>query len=226
MSELVAFSPEGQHISSGAAFDRVGLVHRVRVPDEHSQGKAPYPTLVMLHGLNGTEDVTWIFARNAGPEWLVISPRAPFIGENGYRWNNTGAEDYSAGLGALSHFIESLPQVYPVDRSRLVLLGFSQGAAMAYSFGASHSISGIAALAGFIPMPLADNLPALAHLPVLILHGTQDETIPVATARRNRDQLIAAGTDVGYHEAEVGHKVSSSGMAELKRWLAQRLVQP
>jgi phospholipase/carboxylesterase len=217
------------HITTGLAFDRLGLVHRVRLPD----GKGPHPTLLMLHGLNGTEDVTWVFARNAGPDWLIISPRAPFVGENGYRWNrssdqnpnesNTAPQAYDAGLAALSHFIESLPTIYPVDLSRLVLLGFSQGVAMAYIYGTSHAVAGIAALSGFIPSSLADHLPALAHLPVLILHGVKDETIPVATARTNRDQLLTAGADVTYHEAEVGHKVSSSGMAELKRWLAQRL---
>jgi len=201
----------------------MGLAHRVRLPQESGL----WPTLVMLHGLNGTEDVTWVFARSAGPEWLIISPRAPFASESGYRWNAsaTDSQNYDAGLAALGHFIGSLTKVYPVDRSRLVLLGFSQGAAMAYTFGAAQKVAGIAALSGFVPLPLAANLPDLAHLPILILHGTKDETIPVSTARQNRDQLVAAGADVDYHEAEVGHKVSSTGMAELKRWLTQRLTQ-
>lgn len=211
---------EVQLITTGPAFDSLGLVHRVRVP----AGSGPHPTLLMLHGLNGTEDVTWVFARNAGPEWLIISPRAPFAGDNGYTWKVADSQSYNAGLDALTHFVASLPTTYPVDRERLVLLGFSQGAAMAYAFGISQPVAGIATLSGFIPQELTGNLSALTRVPILILHGTQDDTIPIATARKNRDQLVAAGAEVDYLEAEVGHKVSSGGMAELKRWLKERLV--
>jgi len=212
------------HVSTGPAFRKLGLAHRVRVPS----GTGPHPTLVMLHGLSGTEDVTWVFARAAGPDWLIISPRAPLPAKEGYTWNaldqdgKTDKSDYQTGLDTLTRFIDALPAVYPADRNRLVLLGFSQGAAMAYTYGTSHPVSGIAALAGFIPPEIASNLPPLSNLPVLILHGTKDETVAIDTARQNRDQLKAAGAAVTYLESEVGHKVSSAGIAELKQWLAER----
>src|SRR5260221_13388813 len=74
-----------QLITSGPAFDATGLVHRVRVPANASPGQV-FPTLVMVHGLQGNEDVTWIFARQAGPQWLIVSPRAPFPDSSGYSW--------------------------------------------------------------------------------------------------------------------------------------------
>ncbi len=214
---------EAEHITSGPAFERLGLVHRVRVP----QADGRHPTLVMLHGLEGTEDVTWIFARAAGPQWLIISPRAPIPARDGFSWNalnadgRTHKESYKVGFDALNHFMEALPSVYPVDQNHIVLLGFSQGAAMAYAFGTANPVTGIAALAGFIPPHL--ELPPLHGLPILILHGTKDDTISIETAHRDRDQLVEAGADVTYQESEVGHKVSSAGFAELKRWLAARL---
>jgi phospholipase/carboxylesterase len=213
-----------EHVSAGPAFDKLGLVHRVRIPP----GDGPHPALVMVHGLKGTEDVTWIFARAARPEWLIVSPRAPFACEDGYSWTQQGEEDkndlsaYQAGLDAFSQFIERLPETYGADKNRVVLLGFSQGAAMSYLYGSANPVAGIAALAGFIPSQLAERLPALSNLPVLMLHGTKDETIPITIARQNRDQLTTAGAAVTYQEAEVGHKVSSAGIAELKRWLAER----
>jgi phospholipase/carboxylesterase len=222
-----------QRIDSGPAVEKLGLVHRVRLPG----GEGPHPTLVMIHGFKGTEDVTWIFARSASPDWLVISMRAPFAADQGYQWyihdadnaddtdhadDHNNPEDFNKGLAALGHFIEKLPDVYPVDRTRMVLLGFSQGAAMAYAYGLHHPILGIAALCGFIPRYIGHDLPPLDGLPILILHGTQDTTIPIKVARENRDRLQAAGADVTYQESETGHKVSAGEMRELTNWLATR----
>jgi phospholipase/carboxylesterase len=213
-----------QLVKAGPAFDALGCVHRVRLPT----GSGPHPTLVMVHGLEGDEDVTWVFARTAGPEWLIISPRAPFTAKGGYSWNSGGdydkPESYQDGLRVLSQFIERLPDIYPADRSRLVLLGFSQGAAMSYVYPANageQRVKGVAALAGFLPPFAVDGLKGL---PVLILHGTRDERIPIEDARRDRDALIAAGAQVTYVEDDVGHKIGSGGMQALRKWLAERIA--
>jgi phospholipase/carboxylesterase len=213
-----------QHVSSGPAFEALGLVHRVRIP----AGNGPHPTLVMVHGLQGNEDATWIFARAAGPEWLVVSPRAPFRANQGYTWNRLGTQaidlqSYEDGLAALTRFVERLPYVYPADRSRLVMLGFSQGAALSYTLAGSHPVHGIAALSGFSPHISREPPALLKGVPVIILHGTQDDRVPVAVARENRDRLIGLGADVTYVEDNVGHKVGSAGMRALGQWLAARL---
>jgi phospholipase/carboxylesterase len=214
---------EPELVNGGPAFEALGLVHRVRLPD----GEGPHPVLVMVHGLNGNEDVTWVFARQAGPEWSIASPRAPFPGDGGYTWLKTRDLDnlssYADGLAALARYIDGLPKVYPADPQRPVLLGFSQGAAMSYLFGSSHLVKGIAALSGFLP-PLSDEqLKAFAGVPILILHGTDDETVPIDVARRDRDRLIKAGANVTYLEAKTGHKVTTPQIHELRRWLAERL---
>ncbi len=213
-----------QLVTSGPALDSLGLIHRARIPP----GKGIHPTLVMVHGLQGTEDVTWIFARAAGPEWLIVSPRAPYKADEGYTWNTSSnyrdPASYQDGLSALTRFVEGLPDVYPVDRSRLVMLGFSQGAAMSYAYAASHPTTGVAALSGFVPHWLDDQLSAFRGLPVLILHGAKDDRVPIARAREDRDRLVQAGAQVTYHEEEVGHKVGASGMRILTGWLAERLA--
>ena len=216
-------------VTDGPAFDALGLVHRVRIP----QGEAGerFPTLVMVHGFQGNEDVTWVFARTASPRWLIVSPRAPLESEGGgYSWNsfNDGKTDTDSlwqARATLTHFIEQLADVYPVDRTKMVLLGFSQGAGMCYTVAASQPqppLIGLVALGGYIPGPI--KLPPLHGLPIFMFHGTKDETIPVSMARKNHQQLVAAGADVSYREDEVGHKVSAGGMRDLTAWLAQRLA--
>jgi phospholipase/carboxylesterase len=221
-------------VTEGSAFDALGLVHRVRVPQnaegaEGAKGER-FPTLVMVHGFQGNEDVTWVFARTAGPKWLIVSPRAPIATEGGgYSWNTfhdgkTDPDSLWQARDTLRHFIDNLANVYPVDRTKIVLLGFSQGAGMCYTVAASQPqppLQGLIALGGYIPGPV--ELPPLNGLPIFMFHGTKDKTIAVSLARKNHQELIEAGADVTYREDEVGHKVSAGGMRDLTAWLAQRL---
>jgi len=214
-----------QLIADGPTVDTLGLVHRVRVPAEGG----PHPTLVMVHGLQGDENVTWIFARSISPHWLIVSPRAPFTAPEGYTWNDPGKQyndddAYQGGLDALTRFIEGLTTTYDADLSRLALLGFSQGAALSYAFAAAHPVRGVAALSGFVPALIDDRLSAFKNVPILILHGTKDDRIPIEQARRDRDRLSAVGAQVTYHEDQVGHKVSAEGMRLLRHWLSERLA--
>ncbi len=203
------------------------LVHRVRVP----AGNSPHPTLIMIHGFEGNEDVTWIFSRAADPDWLIVTPRAPHRSQSGNTWYKfdpetkvPDSESIQQAQTTLNGFIGKAIQTYHGDPNRVVLLGFSQGAGMALLYGIAHpqSVRGVVSLGGFIPRLNEITVPPLNHLPVLILHGTRDETIPVKWAQRTRDRLIAAGANVTYEESDVGHKVSAQGMRTLGAWLAGR----
>ncbi len=219
-----------QHIVSGPVQAALGLVHRVRIPADSGQD-ARHPTLIMVHGLDGNEDVTWVFARTASPAWLILTPRAPLVTESGFSWYPSTPPDrppdaaaFATGLAALDRFINQAIALYPIDPRRLVLLGFSQGAALSYSFALHHAerLNGLAVLAGFIP-PSESVVPPLNGLPILLLHGTQDERVPITFARSARDRLQAAGGAVTYEESEIGHKLSAQGMRTLAAWLADRL---
>ncbi|MHB8626891.1 MAG: alpha/beta hydrolase [Aggregatilineales bacterium] len=223
MSDLASST---QHITSGAALYALGLPHRVRIPP----GDVRHPALIMVHGLDGNEDVTWVFARTAGPEWLILTPRAPLPTSDGFSWypstppdHAPDAASFAAGLAALEKFINGAIAYYPLDPARIVLLGFSQGAALSYSYTFAHPerLIGLGALAGFIPTSAP--LPPMNGLPALVLHGTHDERVPIAYARAARDQLQTAGATVTYEESEIGHKLSAQGMRTLTTWLAARL---
>ncbi len=212
-----------QHVTTGEALKTLGLVHRVRIPP----GPGPHPTLIMIHGLDGNEDVTWIFARSAAPDWLILSPRAPVPTPGGFSWYQASPLSFSAGLESLERFIDGALRTYPIDPERVVLLGFSQGTVMsfAYTLRASppHPIAGVAALCGFIANLTTLTIAPLGGLPVLMLHGTQDERVPIAWARAARDRLGVAGAALTYEESETGHKVSATGMRTLASWLQKRL---
>ena len=58
-----------QFVMAAAAGD---LIHRVAQP----AGPGPHPTVLMLHGRSGDENVMWVFARALPPDWLIVAPRA------------------------------------------------------------------------------------------------------------------------------------------------------
>ncbi len=185
------------------------------------------PVVVMVHGWLGNENVMSIFDRLVPPQVVVVSPRAPLeVEPDSFGWFRHLGDDagFAAGLADLRAFVEALPEAYPVDPARLVLMGFSQGAAvsLALALSAPESVQGVACLAGFVPaQALGWAKPGrLAGKPVLIVHGTDDETVSIGQARAAQTLLATAGADVSYHEYAVGHKLNATGMKVLKAWLA------
>jgi phospholipase/carboxylesterase len=207
----------------------LNLVHRARVPEAPSGQRLP--AVVMVHGWQGNEKVMGIFERAVPQATIVISPRAPVqVANESHGWFQVegGEPSFLAGLEALHSFVRQLPEAYPVDPFRVLLMGFSQGASMCYALLSKEPelTMGVAGLAGFLPEAARRWLAPgrLAGKHVFIAHGTADETVPVEQARAARDELARVGAAVAYHEYEaVGHKLNAQGVRDLTQWLAARL---
>ena len=213
----------------GAAYV-LGLPHRVLEPG----GDGPHPTVVLLHGRHGTEEVPWIFARRLPKNWLMVAPRAiEFDPETdasddiGYSWMMMGNEwphldDFSDGVEALHEFVTNLPDVYGADPEQIYMLGFSQGAATAFAFAMQYPdlVQGISGLVGFSPK-VDDEMVVerpLSGLPIFLAAGTKDDRVPLPVAQIGRDVLQNLGAQVEYQEYEVGHKMNSQGLRDLAAW--------
>lgn len=208
----------------------LNLKHRARIV----AGESIRPAVVLVHGLFGDENSMWAF-ENVLPEQVhAVSMRAPLDTGNGFSWFNvsplsgdTGASEdsFNAALSALSDFVRQLPRVYPIDEQRLLLVGFSQGAAVSYGLLLSepHLATGMAALAGFLPKPARRWLtPArLTGKSVFIAHGLEDATLPIEEAVAAREAMLLAGAQISYNEYAVGHKMTLQGLRDLKAWLKQ-----
>jgi phospholipase/carboxylesterase len=201
---------------------KLNLIHRAHLP----AGTAPFPAVVMIHGWLGNEHVMTIFERTVPEGVAILSPRGPLADDGGFGWfaDRASASDFAHGLESLYEFVRRLPEAYPLDPARIYLMGFSQGAAMGYGLALKEPklVAGLAALAGFLPPPASGwtEPGRLAGKPVFIAHGTQDERVPVAEARRARDGMASAGAEVTYREYPTGHKMNAQGMRDLKHWLA------
>ncbi len=118
--------------------------------------------------------------------------------------------------------IDELVARYPTPEGKIVVAGFSQGGMMAIDVGfrAKQRVAGIVVMSGAI---YEADKPPLRTMPMLIIHGTQDDMIPVTAARRTRHVLEEHGVSPEYHEFAMGHHVTPESMDVVQAFLGRVL---
>ena len=112
---------------------------------------------------------------------------------------------------------------------RIVIAGFSQGAAMALHVGLRYAdrLAGLLALSCYLP--LANTLPTEASpanrdVPIFWAHGLHDPMLPLAMAEQGRTQLAELGYQIDWHQYPIPHSVSAEEIADVARWLERVLA--
>jgi phospholipase/carboxylesterase len=116
-----------------------------------------------------------------------------------------------------------------VPSNRTVLMGFSQGCAMALMAGlrAPQRLAGIVGLSGYLPLAdatLAERHPANHPTPVFMGHGRQDPVVEFSRGEASRDALKAWGQAVEWHSYPMEHSVCAEEVSDLNRWLLRVLA--
>ena len=162
-----------------------------------------WPLIVALHGLGRPYD--WMmgydsfidFAEQYG--YIVVSPLGyhprGWYGSRGYG-NPAGGGRGGAqstlpeNLGKLSeqdvmNVLEIARDAHNVDESRIYLWGHSMGGAGTYHLAALYPDiwAGLAVAAPAPRRDAIDQISSFSEIPVLVLHGDQDSTVPVEGSR-------------------------------------------
>jgi len=210
------------------------LVYHVIPPAIEKPGP-PYPTVVLLHGRGTDENDLLGLAPYLDKRLLLVSVRAPhpFTVGAGYAWyevlevGTPAAKQFAESYDRLSSFLKDIRREYPIDPSRLYLLGFSMGTVMAYAIALTKPeiVSGVVAHSGYVPenSGLKFRLDNLGPLSVFIVHGLHDPVIPVSFARRAKELLSQTSARLTYREYPIGHSVSEESIRDVVRWLSERI---
>jgi len=214
------------------------LVHATYEPP----GDGPFPTIFAMHGWGSSAmDLLGLAPFVAGGRFLVICPQGPHEVEigavNGYGWYQMrlGAQPDEEKVGPaveeLRLFIDEACQRYPVDKRKVVALGFSQGGMMAYNL-AMRWPEKYAALVGIgtaFPEYLVELIPnhdAIQLLPTLIQHGRADPMLEIGRARKSVETLRSLRVPVIFREYDCGHEVTADGVRDLSTFLIEKVAEP
>ncbi|HWS42023.1 MAG TPA: Ig-like domain-containing protein [Pseudoflavonifractor sp.] len=198
-----------QKVYTDTAIQAKGLNYRLYIPASYEHGQAEdLPLLIYLNGAGsrGTDNVKQLanlsplitpLIDNPDYPCILVVPQLP----ESDKWVNVDwangsyadsvAESNSAKL--LMGLIGELKEAYQVDESRVYLMGQSFGGYGTWDLITRHPETFAAA----VPMCGAGSLArteAIKDLPLLVLHGAADPTVPVSGSREMVAALQAAGS--------------------------------
>ncbi|MCJ7702545.1 MAG: dienelactone hydrolase family protein [Anaerolineales bacterium] len=191
-------------------------VIRFREPEN----AGPHQVIWLFHGWKGDEHSMEVFSSLIPEDYLILAPRGQYPTQiGGFSWypirENGWApiEAFFPAVYELVDLMENWPLAAPwADFDRFHLAGFSQGAALAYTFTLLYPerVKALAGLAGFLPRNANDYLDNkdFRDKPVYIFHGTEDQIVPVEMAVAAAQFFNNAGSEVTFCESDVGHKLS------------------
>ncbi len=216
---------------------------------EVNPGLAPQATVIILHGLgaDGTDFLSFadeLKLDAVGPVRYVF-PRAPVrrVTINGGQpmraWYDILNMDLvrredEAGLRdafARVHALLDAEVARGVPAHRIVLGGFSQGCAIALGAGLRYRerLAGLVAMSGYLPLAdalAAERSTANASTPVFQAHGRSDGVIALPRATATRDQLLALGQPLEWHDYPMEHSVCMEEVQAIQAFLRTVLAAP
>lgn len=193
---------------------------------------AEAPTLLLLHGTGGNEEDLLPLAEMVSPASNVLGVRGNVL-ENGmprfFRRLAEGVfdvEDLVKRTQELHAFLDWAAEKYEFDRSRIVAIGYSNGANIAASllFHRGDALQG--AILHHPMVPLRDKtLPDLSGVPVFIAAGRRDPICPPQETEDLNELLSGAGADVKLHWENGGHQLSRSEVGMASSWFKEKFLQ-
>lgn len=194
-------------------------------------GDNPVASVIWLHGLgaDGSDFVPVVPELGLPSELPVrfIFPHAPAIPitcNNGYvmrGWYDIAYFDQinrEADAHGVVRSVEAIRELIARENQRgiptdkIILAGFSQGGAIAYTAGLTHpqKLAGIVALSTYIPaaeLLEEDLLSVNRSTPIFAGHGSMDPVVPVQLGKAAHDKLAAAGYPISWQTWPMQHSV-------------------
>jgi len=204
-------------------------------------GQNPDSTVIWLHGLGADgHDFEPIVPQLGLPGDLAVrfifphAPSIPVTLNGGYimpAWYDIKQTDFGIGhdhLGILNsardiQMLIEQEEMHGIPASRIILAGFSQGAAMALHVGLrqTEKLAGIMALSGYLLLPeQTDQFTTTAKkTPLFMAHGIHDPVVPYELGDNSRRKLKTLGFSVQWHSYPMEHNVCPEEIRHIGAWV-------
>ena len=191
----------------------------------------PDKAIIALHGWKGDE---YVFEQVAklikleNSEWFF--PRAPYKADSGegnswFGGNDETGWEFDKTFDGMNDLINKI-QKRGYSSSKIFLIGFSQGACLAIDFALRlpFSIGGIVAIAGFIKFKerfLEEASKESGDTPILLMHGNQDDIIPIKAGKTAYNILRGRGYPIYFESYKAKHKIPLKKMNLINEFINQ-----
>lgn len=199
----------------------------------------PRHIVILLHGYGANGDDLLSIGEQFAPHFpdvLFISPNAPTpceMGGPGFQWFSLAAYNpmamklgADAALPVLEDFISSLMDKYGVGDKDISLLGFSQGTMMSLHMGVKHPemIRCILGFSGSLLIPQVQQNVLNEDLPICLIHGTNDQVVPVGATLMSEQVLSAANFPVeSLLIPGLEHGIDVQGLSKALKFLQENI---
>ncbi len=173
------------------------------------------------------------------PDTTFIAPDAPekCLGNPmGYQWfpipwlDGSSEEDSMRGVDMatadINAFLDQVLEDEGIEPSQLIVFGFSQGTMMSLRVlpRRDEPIAGLVAFSGRMlePDQFAENV--VSKLPILLVHGDQDDMVPPGHFSESGEVLQAAGFETyGFIMKGTGHGIAMDGLSVALSFMLDKL---
>ena len=144
---------------------------------------------------------------------------------SGRQWYGLFPANWAAVPAAVEELKERINNLSSgeIPLKATVLLGFSQGGAMAMAAGCDLPLAGLIACSAY---PHPNWQAPVIRPPVLLLHGRNDEVVPHSAALALKNELAQSNQTCDVFSFDNGHAIPVEAQAEMKKALKRWLDQP
>jgi len=144
---------------------------------------------------------------------------------SGRQWYGLFPADWAAVPAAVEELKERINNLSSgeIPLKATVLLGFSQGGAMAVAAGCDLPLAGLIACSAY---PHPNWQAPVIRPPVLLLHGRNDDVVPYSAAVALNNDLSQGDQTCDVFSFDNGHAIPVNAQAEMKKALKRWLDRP
>jgi len=184
--------------------------------------------IILMHGWGADADDLLTLGKEISEktnlDFEVISLRAPGLhpGGQGRQWYGLYPHDWDGAKVEVNKLIDTLKKFdsYKISLKNTILLGFSQGAAMAIDAGFKLNLGLIVACSGY---PHPTWMPGEKCPPFIASHGLFDDVVPIEASRIIYEKVKSKSSEIceliefdGFHQIDSNLiDVISSRMANI-----------
>ena len=214
-------------------FRSPSLTAILKLPEHYDSAKT-YPLLVALHGNGGTaaEFDSGLSSLDRA-SILVAVPQGEYAGPaGGYSWFLRTADRgrwETSDTRTVDHVVELIGAIGARYRTgKVFVLGFSQGASLAYITGLRNPslVTGIVAIGGHLPevdregsIVHSQDIANARNVKVFVARGRSDPHVSPQVFTTQRAFLVSHGYAVTAYEYVGAHYLTSDLLARVWRWI-------